>query len=238
METYKAICLLGEGSETHGTCFLVNYCGRLFAVTNQHIIIHASQSNNTLFALPGLKKTKNPKGGYDPLPIRHVLFNPNDTDSTSYDVAVCMIEPRALPNGWQWTIPCIKLVDAPCPVISEGLPATILGYSVEYVEENVKAGSEEYLRPLEIKGTIIKGFDLSNVAQDPKQPLQYAEFSFIECRSIPKQNFEGICGSLVLIGQQPAGVVFANYDPYNNTDNTAYFLFAKLDRILETLRAF
>lgn len=79
----------GSRTTTHGTGFLVSAEKNCYVVTCRHVIREAA--GGMLVALPKLKKTTSPPGGYRVLVLGQPRFHPEDNQMGTYDIAAAQV---------------------------------------------------------------------------------------------------------------------------------------------------
>lgn len=136
---------MGSGTTSYGCGLLISWHQKRYILTAGHVIRVAQMQQ--IWAMPDLKLTQDPRGGYEVIWVEEVFVDDN------YDLAVCEImEP---PNIFKHSFFPLETHSENVPAgLNPGDKVELAGYPVEYVEEQVKANREDPLPLCRIEGEI------------------------------------------------------------------------------------
>lgn len=243
---YSGLVLIGsankvsEKTETFGTGVLLEYCNNIYIVTCKHIFLETNNMGS-LFAIPILKKTLNPRNGYSVLKLDMPYSHKEDNTDSTYDIVVF----KVCNQKDDLYKECIKPIilseeyfkDNP---VNEYYAAS---YPVDYVEKNLKENSEEILYPKELIGKL----ELINIDQIDQKgfsgKLKEGKFLRIEeAESMGKGSSGGLIYYINKINEiVPIGIILGFVDVMiTNLDGSRGkiygIVFANILRALEIIK--
>lgn len=228
-----------SGASTHGTGFLVFKERDCYVVTCRHVIREAV--GGKLFALPKLKKTKNPPGGYPVLILGSPRFHPQDNQTGTYDIAVAQLDVNREFLAAHDIVPIEMTSSHVVSDFREGGEFVAQGYPIDYANTALAENRNEPLLPRHIRG-MLRSIPLQDIPQHGfDAPLLEALFAQTNAEN---RSSKGMSGGIVHGTQtnQVAGMVLASGDFELSVQDQAIealsgFVFVSADRIREAIDA-
>lgn len=226
---------MGKG-DTFGTGILIEYNGKLFIASCKHVYNEIHNKRN-IFAIPKPKQTLSPQGGYKVLQLGKHNFHPIENCNT-YDIVVFEVINVDLQSILTYGIEPLKISNCTKCTLEYNQEVYAIGFPIDYVKNYLANEKEELLPPKEIIG-YLKDFPIDSLRQIGFAGKLIEGFIL----ELSDENFlgKGNSGGLVFtkIGSDfiiPLGLILGSGKIYiNNIDELNVIVFAKIDRIIETL---
>jgi hypothetical protein len=199
------------------------------------------KDKKSLFAIPRLKQTLSPSGGYYVIPLESPYFHPDDSDSLTYDIAVFKVK-KDLAELRMHNVYPLSFDRYSKMLLENNSKLFATGFPVDYTKEYLSRNNEEYFPPKIVSG-VLRELSIKDLQQNGfVGRLQEGYFLEVTLNEVlGKGSSGGFVYSIDKFNKNvPIGLILGNANiveslPNNQKRDIYGIVFAKIDRILEVL---